>query len=142
VLKKPGWPEGASAVVKTARDVLAVATAGAAPEIQEAVARFARAQPVADEARNDEIHGAWVRTQSEIFERFIAEQGRQPTSPALEALLALVSGNLRRYQALADQDDSFQGAFVASGLSVEDIVEATERTGVILGEVPDDVDFG
>jgi hypothetical protein len=89
---------------KTRRDVLALAAEGAAQEILQAVAAFARALPVGDEAGNDAIYAAWVRSRSEAIGKLIAEQGRQPATPALEALHALVTGRLERYAALKDQD--------------------------------------
>jgi hypothetical protein len=104
VLAGLGWPPGRPVPAKLARDLLAVATAGAAPEVLQAVVVIARALPVDDEAGNDAVYGAWVRSQSPDLERLIADQGRQPASPALEALHALVTGRLERYAALKDQD--------------------------------------
>jgi hypothetical protein len=104
VLAGLGWPPGRPVPAKLARDRLAVATAGAAPGVLLAVVVIARALPVDDEAGNDAVYGAWVRSQSPDLERLIADQGRQPASPALEALHALVTGRLERYAALKDQD--------------------------------------
>lgn len=104
VLARLGWPRARVVPAKTARDVLSVAVEGTGPEILQAIAVFARALPVGDEAGNDAIFAAWVRSQSAELERLIAEQGRQPATPALEALHALVTGRLERYAALKDQD--------------------------------------
>jgi len=106
VLAQLGWPPARPVEVKIAREVLTVATDGAAPEVLQAVAVFARSLPVADETLNDAIYAAWVHSQSEALERLIAEQGRQPGSPALEALHALVTGNVERYTGLRDEDGS------------------------------------
>jgi hypothetical protein len=106
VLATLGWPPGRAVEAGTARAVLAAATDGAAPEILQAVTTLARALPVADETVNDAVYGAWLRSRSEALERLIAEQGRQPGSPALEALHALVTGQMERYAALRDEDGS------------------------------------
>lgn len=106
VLAKLGWPPGRAVEPATARAVLAGATDGASPEILQAVTVFARSLPVADETVNDAVYGAWLRSRSEALERLIAEQGRQPGSPALEALHALVTGQMERYVALRDEDGS------------------------------------
>jgi hypothetical protein len=106
VLAQLGWPPARPVEMKTARDVLAVATDGATPEVLRVVAVFARSLPVADETLNDAIYVAWVRSQSEALERVIAEQGRQPSSPSLEALHALVTGHVERYTGLRDEDGS------------------------------------
>lgn len=107
VLARLGWPPGQRASARTLRDVLAVATADTGPEIMAAVAAFAEAQPVGDEACNDEIYGAWIRSQSDRLEGLIAEQGREPRTPALEALLALATGDMGRYRKLGDDDGAF-----------------------------------
>ncbi|WP_295430757.1 hypothetical protein [uncultured Thiodictyon sp.] len=104
VLTKLGWPPGRAVETKTRREVLALAVEDAAPEVLQAVAAFAHILPVDDEAANDDIYGAWVRSQSAALESLIAQQGRQSASPALEALHALVTGRLERYAALKDQD--------------------------------------
>ncbi|MCM8626293.1 hypothetical protein [Accumulibacter sp.] len=104
VLGRLGWPPSHAVDGRFARDVLGFATVDAAPQVRAAVAALARALPVADEATNDAIYGAWVRSQSADLEKLIAEQGRQPGSPALEALHALVTGRLERYAALDDED--------------------------------------
>jgi len=104
VLARLGWPVGRPVPAKLARDLLSAATEGAAPAILQAVAVIARALPVRDEAGNDAIYAAWIRSQSAELERLIAEQGRQPATPALEALHALVTGRLERYAALKDED--------------------------------------
>ena len=106
VLARLGWPPARPADVKTAREVLGVAAADALPEVLRAVVVFVRSLPVTDEALNDAIYAAWVRSQSEDLERLIAEQGRQPGSPALEALHALATGRIERYAALRDEDGS------------------------------------
>ncbi len=104
VLARLGWPAGQGVDTKIARDILGVAQLDAAPELPRAVAAFARTLPVGDEAVNDAIYAAWVRAQSAELEKLIAEQGRQPGSPVLEALHALVTGRLERYAALNDGD--------------------------------------
>ena len=106
VLARLGWPPARPIEVKTARDVLGVATTGTSSEVLQAVAVFVRSLPVADETLNDAIYAAWVRSQSEDLERLIAEQGRQPGNPALEALHALVAGQVERYTGLRDEDGS------------------------------------
>lgn len=103
VLAQLGWPPGQPAQPGTARDILAAASQDAAPEILEAATIFARSLPVADEAVNDAIYGAWMRSQSAGLERLIAKQERQPGNPAFEALHALVSGMPERYAALHDE---------------------------------------
>lgn len=104
VLAGLGWPPGRPITAKLARDVLAAAVEGAAPEVIAAAVVLARALPVSDEAGNDAIFAAWVRTQSKDFARLIDEQQRQPATPAFEALHALVGGDLARYGALKDAD--------------------------------------
>ncbi|WP_295580373.1 hypothetical protein [uncultured Lamprocystis sp.] len=104
VLTTLGWPPGRAVETKTARDLLVLANEDTAKEIVQAVAAFARVLPVDDEAGNDAIYAAWVRSQSADLEALIARQGRQSASPALEALHALVTGRLERYAALKDQD--------------------------------------
>ncbi|MCU0809176.1 MAG: hypothetical protein MUC53_15080 [Candidatus Contendobacter sp.] len=106
VLAKLGWPPGRLVEAKTVQDVLNAAAAGAAPEVSRAVVVLAQGLPVADEALNDAIHVAWVRSQSEALEQLITAQERQPGSPALEALHALVTGRLDRYATLRDEDGS------------------------------------
>ena len=81
VLARLGRPRARVVPAKTARDVLSVAVEGTGPEILQAIAVFARALPVGDEAGNDAIFAAWVRSQSAELERLIAEQGRQPATP-------------------------------------------------------------
>lgn len=104
VLARLGWPVAHTVDTRLARDILGVATLDAAQELQRATAVFARALPVADEATNDAIYAAWIRAQSAELEKLITEQGRQPGSPVLEALHALVTGRLERYAALKDDD--------------------------------------
>jgi hypothetical protein len=106
LLARLGWPPEQPIPGKLARAVLAAATAGADPQVLQAVAAFARALPVADEAGNDAIYAAWVRAQSRELERLIAEQARQPATPAFEALCVLVGGDLAGYAALDDADGS------------------------------------
>ena len=113
-LARLGWPEGLPADPKTARVVLATATAEAAPVILEAAAAFARAQPAAHETINDEIYGAWIRSGADAFERLIAEQRRRPSNPTLDALHALVRNDLPRYQGLGDAD----GALLANAYAM------------------------
>lgn len=104
VLARLGWPAGHAVDARLARDVLGVAKLDAAQALQSAVAAFARALPVGDEATNDAIYAAWIRAQSAELEEMISAQVRQPGSPALEALHALVTGRLERYAALKDDD--------------------------------------
>ncbi len=104
ILAHLGWPAGGVAQAKTARDILALANHGAAPEILKAVTVFARSLPVTDEGVNDAIYGAWVRSQSDDLEQLITGQERQPGNPALEALHALVAGKPKRYAALHDEN--------------------------------------
>ena len=112
VLAELGWPRGRPFDAKTARDVLAAARAGAAPDVLRAVTVLSRALPLGDGALNDAIHAAWIRSQSQDLGRLIAEQGRQPGSPALKALHALVTGKLDCYAALRDEDGAlFAQAF-------------------------------
>jgi hypothetical protein len=106
LLARLGWPPEQPIPGKLALAVLAAATAGADPQVLLAVAAFARALPVSDEAGNNAIYAAWVRTQSRELERLIAEQGRQPATPAFEALYALVVRDFERYAVLADCDGS------------------------------------
>jgi hypothetical protein len=104
VLVRLGWPENQPIDGKLARDLLALATADAGPEVLEAVVLFARALPEDDEVLNDAVYAAWICSQSAALERLIGEQRRQPGSPALEALHTLVTGRLERYIALEDGD--------------------------------------
>ncbi len=99
-----GCPSGRTQDARFVRAVLAAATASAAPEILQSVAVFARSLPVNDEASNDGIYAAWIRSQSTELEKLIDEQSRQASSPALEALHALVTGSLERYFELNDSD--------------------------------------
>ena len=103
ILAHLGWPGGCVAHARTVRDIFALANSGAATEILQAVAVFARSLPVADEGINDAIYGAWVRCRSDDLEQLIAAQQRQPGNPALEALHALVAGKPERYAALHDE---------------------------------------
>lgn len=107
ILAHLGWPPGLEAQAKTVRDILALATSNAAPEILQTVTAFARHLPLADESINDDIYGAWVRSRSNSLEQLISEQKRQPGSPALEALHALVTGELERYAALHDENSHY-----------------------------------
>jgi hypothetical protein len=104
ILSALGWPSEYTQDARFVRAVLAAATSAAAPEILHAVAVFARALPVKDEASNDGIYAAWIRCQSVELEKLIDEQARQASSPALEALHALVTGRLERYFELNDAD--------------------------------------
>lgn len=104
VLARLGWPTAHVADARLSRDILGVTDPGVPPQVQRAVAAFARDLQVGDEAANDVIYGAWIRAQSAELEKLITEQGRQPGSPALEALHALVTGQLERYAALKDDD--------------------------------------
>lgn len=104
VLCALGWPSEYAQDARLVRAVLAAATSAAAPEILRTVTVFARALPVADESSNDAIYAAWIRCQSAELEKLIDEQARQASSPALEALHALVTGRLERYFELGDAD--------------------------------------
>ena len=104
ILSALGWPPGGTLDARLVRAVLAAATSAAAPEVLQAVAVLARALPVNDEALNDAIYAAWIRSQSAELEKLIDEQARQASSPALEALHALVTGRLERYAELKDAD--------------------------------------
>ncbi|MDP2708009.1 MAG: hypothetical protein Q8O70_10975, partial [Burkholderiales bacterium] len=104
ILAALGWPPGGTLEARFVRAVLAAATSAAAPEVLQAVAVLARALPVKDESLNDGIYAAWIRCQSAELEKLIDEQARQASSPALEALHALVSGRLERYAELKDAD--------------------------------------
>ena len=104
ILSALGWPLGGSLEARFVRAVLAAATSAAAPEVLQAVAILARALPVKDESLNDGIYAAWIRSQSAELEKLIDEQARQASSPALEALHALVTGRLERYAELKDAD--------------------------------------
>ncbi len=104
ILSALGCPSGYTQDARFVRAVLAAATSAAAPETLHAVAVFARALPVKDEASNDGIYAAWIRCQSAELEKLIDEQARQASSPALEALHALVTGRLERYFELGDAD--------------------------------------
>ncbi len=104
VLSALGAPSGRTQDARFVRAVLAAATSAAAPEILQAVAVFARSLPVQDEASNDGIYAAWIRSQSTDLEQLIHEQSRQASSPALEALHALVIGKPERYFELNDAD--------------------------------------
>ena len=104
VLTRLGWPRQRTIDGKFARDLLALATAEAPAEVLGAVALVACALPERDEVLNDAIYAAWICSQSGELERLISEQGRQPGSPALEALHALVTGQRARYAALDDAD--------------------------------------
>ena len=104
ILSALGWPSECTQDARFVRAVLAAATSAAAPEILQAVAVFARALPVKDESSNDGIYAAWIRCQSAELEKLIDEQARQASSPALEALHALVTGRLDRYFELNDAD--------------------------------------
>ena len=126
VLAKLGWPESQVADAKTARDVLAAATADAPKEVMQAALAFARGLPPGDEARNDEIYSAWVRTQEQAFERLIVEQGRQPANLVFDTLHALVSGDPRRYAGLNDEDGSLlSGAFAMAPQPFRDRIART-----------------
>lgn len=107
ILAHLGWPPGLVAQAKTIRDILALAASNAAPEILQAVTTFVRYLPVTDESINDDIYGTWVRSHSNSLEQLISEQKRQPGSPALEALHALVTGELERYTALHDENGHY-----------------------------------
>ena len=104
ILSALGWPPGGTLETRFVRAVLAAATSAAAPEVLQAVAVLARALPVKDESLNDGIYAAWIRCQSVELEKLIDEQARQASSPALEALHALVTGRLERYFELNDAD--------------------------------------
>lgn len=125
ILAQLGWPTGCAAPEKTSRDILALAISGATPEALKAVAAFARGQPVTDECINDAIYGAWVRSRSDELERLITVQKRQPGSPALEALHALVTGDQERYAAL--QDESGHYLIQAYALAPEPLRERLAR---------------
>jgi len=109
VLAELGWPDDRPVPASVALGVLNLAVADVDRDILAAVAVLARALPVDDEAINDAIYGAWVRAQSRALEAVLIEQDRQPSKPALEALLALVAGRLERYAALEDADGGLLG---------------------------------
>jgi len=104
LLAQLGWPASRAVDTRIAKAVLDTAQRGLPRESAAAVVSFARALPVWDETLNDILYAAWVRSQSAELETLITEQGRQPGTPALEALHALVTGGLERYAALKDND--------------------------------------
>ena len=94
ILSHFGWPAGQSVQPETARSVFAAATSGAAPEICEAVAVFARSQPVADVDINDACYTAWAHSRSDFLGNLILEQKRQPGSAtSISALAEAVGSN-------------------------------------------------
>lgn len=104
VVAELGWPPLRPVPAKLAHDLLGLAADDAEAEILAAATVLARALPPDDEALNDRLYGAWVRTQASELESLIIEQARQPATPALEALFALASGQLARYAALEDRN--------------------------------------
>ncbi len=107
VLAKLGWPAGRPVPPTVARGVLGLAVEGADARVLDAVVVLARVLPSDDEAANDVLYGAWVRSQSDELEQLIVEQDRQCANPAFEALIALVTGRLERYSTLGDHDGAF-----------------------------------
>lgn len=104
VLAKLGWPAAQVMETRNIRTLLMLANVDTAPEILNTVTVFAKALPVNDEGWNDEIYLAWVRSKSAALEQLIIEQKRQPSSTSLDALHALVTGNIARYNALNDEN--------------------------------------
>lgn len=126
VLVELGWPVDRSVPPAIARDVLNLAVQGVDQRVLAAVAILAGALPRDDEGLNDAVYGAWVRSQSSALEEAIVAQGRQPSKPALEALLALVSGRLERYAALEDAEGNL--LVQAFALAPEPLRERLTRT--------------
>lgn len=104
VLSALGWPSEQAQDARLVRAVMAAATATASVATLHAVVVFARVLSLKDDAANDAIYAAWIRSQSTELEQLIAEQSRQASSPALETLHALVTGRLERYLELNDAD--------------------------------------
>lgn len=114
ILARLGWPSVHVPETKMVREIFELATVRAAPEVLRAIGVLARSLPITDETWNDAIYVAWIHSQSEEIEQVITEQGRQPGSPPLEALHALVTGAVNRYTALADED----GTILAQAFSM------------------------
>lgn len=53
---------------------------------------------------NDIIVDEWIRSESPSIEKIIIDQGRLPSSPAREALLFLVTGRVKAYKEMKDED--------------------------------------
>jgi len=103
ILSKLGWPQSRKADNKTQRAVLAAAN-NKDTQLLQASQVFAKAIPANDETGNDEIYKAWLRTQDQGLEKIITDQKRHPSDPVLEALHALATGAMQRYQNLQDRD--------------------------------------
>lgn len=95
ILSHVGWPPDQLAQAEAARNILGVMDQGSAPEIQKAVAVFARSLPVEDGEINDALCGAWVRSHSADLGQIIIEHGRQPGSTSTVIALAGALGNSR-----------------------------------------------
>jgi hypothetical protein len=126
VLAALGWPPGVRPEIRLMRGVLGAATADAPEEVNQASAVFARVLPISDEAVNNEIYLAWVRSRSEAFEKLLADQKRLPGQPELEALYALVVGDTARYEQL--KDESGELLALAFGMAPEAFQERMSRT--------------
>lgn len=86
------------------------------PDIKNSVVEYLRNAPKTQEF-NNVIFSVWLKTESKEIEKIIKEQRRLPGSGGKEALLYLVTGDVKGYHELKDdKGEYFAGAFLmASG---------------------------
>jgi hypothetical protein len=86
--------------------------AEADPQVRSGAEAWLKALPNVEQW-NDLIVDEWIRTQSPFLARLVAEP-RLPSSPAKEALILLVHGQVAGYRKLEDRD----GALLAEALAL------------------------
>ncbi len=99
---KLGQIEELSSEITTLRRVLSYLEAGDT-DIDRSVWRYVRKLPYKQEINNT-IFTAWIKTESSEIESIIRDQHRLPGSGEKEALFYLVTGNVKGYHDLKDED--------------------------------------
>lgn len=108
ILARVGWPIERPLDKRLAQAILALINdAQSIKPTVNAILRLADVLPEHDETINDGLYAAWIYSQSKELEQLISVPKYQPGSPAMEALYALVTGNVPRYLALADSGSEF-----------------------------------
>ncbi|KOR31523.1 hypothetical protein TI04_00205 [Achromatium sp. WMS2] len=106
VLAHIGWPESQPLDKRLAHKVLTLVNQDTSSNVINAVVCLAHFLPTNDATISDGLYSAWAYTQSQQLEQIITQQKHVPSSPALEALFALGTGNVQDYLALQDEDGS------------------------------------
>ncbi|KOR29757.1 hypothetical protein TI03_01495 [Achromatium sp. WMS1] len=99
-----GWPAQCTMSLQLAKKLLLLVNPTSDSINTQVVEACVYNLPKNNEIVNDTLYTAWIASQSVKLEEFITVSKCQPGDPTLEALHALVTGQLSRYDALNDQD--------------------------------------